>query len=91
LQALLPETLEDLLGAQVMRFQPGFNPGLVGIEFAGAVGALGLVVIVPQPMPDGFFVQLKLRRDLPDAQFLFLAQGTNLAISGVVDHGWPPV
>ncbi len=84
------QPLKDLLRAQVVRLQPAFDQRLVGIELAAATGTPRLVIIVLEPVADGFLVQLKLLRNLADLELLFLAQGTNPAVSGVIDHGWPP-
>src|SRR5205085_6401474 len=84
------EPLQDLLRAQIMGLQPAFNQWLVRIEFAAATGTLRLVINVLEPIADGFLIQLKLLGNLAGFELLFLMQGTDPAISGVIDHGWPP-
>lgn len=88
--ALGLEPLQDLLRAQVVGLQPAFDQRLVWIELAAAARPPQRVVLVFEPVADGFLVQLEPLRDLADAQFVFLPQRTNLAVAGVRDHGWPP-
>src|SRR5208283_5159888 len=90
LNPLGPQPLKDLLRAQVVRLQPAFDQRLVRVKLAAPAGTLRLVIIVLEPVADGFLIQLKLLRNLAGLELLFLAQGTDAAISGVIDHGWPP-
>ena len=84
--ALGLQPLEHLLGAQVVRLQPTLDQRLVRIELARAPRPLRLVKIVFEPVADGFLVQLKLLGNLAYLQLLLVAQGTNLAIDGVINH-----
>ena len=69
-----------------MVFQPALDKQLVRVELAAAKRPARLAILVLEPMADRVPVQIELPRDLAHPQLLFLAQSTNLAISGISNH-----
>ena len=57
---------------------------------AAALRSIRLAILVLEPVADRVAVQFELPGYLAHAQLLLLTQGTDLAIGGVSNHGWPP-
>src|SRR4051794_27479535 len=85
------ELLEDLLSAVRMAFQQSHDLAFEGVELAGAFGFFAFLITgLGDPLGDASGVELQFGGDLRDRQMLLCGELSDLAKSGVIDHGAPP-
>jgi hypothetical protein len=82
------KSLEDLGNGKIVVLERQADHGFIGIEFTGAVGALGpRIPFLVEVLADGVPMEAEFRGDLPDGETEVLPAFLDLTKGVIIDHG----